>query len=330
MQYLLVALITIAVSWALSSMGLIRRKNDLELILIGEDHTDNKHPEEEAKLIETFAPEFVLFEGFDDWGPEKTQRFIEAYKIATLKELANLVHISPEDMGINQDTIHILKRKIQEEHQAYTSIYEAKGREGKILSERELKNDLKRIPNSYTGLLNVPLYQLPMDALSGLKEIIIDSTTDETDLETKKQVLDVISKLERISSADQANSIDSSHVPIYRAIAKINGQIVGCDIDKAGLDYKAKEKQENFDQKLARIEENRERRETQMADIAQTYIRKRKTDAPLIEIVGKNHLKKDSHLIRRLNAAGINYKIKILKPAHGKDAAIRRLGYAFK
>ena len=48
-----------------------------EIMLIGEDHTNQTHSEIEAELIEDFKPDFILYEGFTDLSEDVIRKRIE-------------------------------------------------------------------------------------------------------------------------------------------------------------------------------------------------------------------------------------------------------------
>ncbi|HIP66642.1 MAG TPA: hypothetical protein EYH09_00765, partial [Candidatus Nanopusillus sp.] len=73
----------------------------LDVILIGETHTDLKQAYEIAKIIKKYKPEYVLYEGFD-----KDYSSIVEKAGLSLQELCEKYQMPLEDMGLTKDVLN--------------------------------------------------------------------------------------------------------------------------------------------------------------------------------------------------------------------------------
>jgi hypothetical protein len=255
-----------------------RKKNaqpDLDVIVIGETHTDESHIDKECKLIKKYLPEYVLYEGHDNTTPEENDNLLELFKRDTLAELAEDVHLNLTDINLGKKTFKRTKRD--------------------PILDQFLSG--KR-PRSYQKLIHTPLSRLAPSVLYNLKDTIINS--DNPNVHAAIQYMfGVVSQHLRLKE-DCFLKSDSSK--LYETIAKSGAKLVGCDIDKSdtGADI------DKF------CEEHRAEREQTMGSRAVEYAGKRKTNKPIIMIVGQNHIKDSSEIIPILEEAKLSYKL--IKP----------------
>ncbi|MBT3582883.1 hypothetical protein HN924_03105 [Candidatus Woesearchaeota archaeon] len=326
MQFILIVLLVTAVFWALSSMGIIKKKS-LELILIADDHTSTDLIKKEAKLIEEKQPEYVLLESLNDLPPEQAQKFIDIYKIATLNELANHVGINLNDLNIAPNVIPSINRALAwKVAEAKRDVYSLGGsQKDKKATFSAIKEEMySGVPKDFNSLLNTPLYTFSSEILEVIKTRINTSQADPSAVDWVYHKIKFFGK-----------DLGSMHQIGYllRAIGTAGATPAGCDIDKSGL--RKNLLRGDPDKLFDRLKEHQDKveskdteREIKMGNTFVEYVKKRTHEKPIIGIVGKLHLKKTSPIHSILDNAGINYKVE--KFGHKPKRNLRGLLYGLE
>jgi hypothetical protein len=250
---------------------------DLDVIVIGEAHTNESHIDKECNLIEEYLPEYVLYEGKDNYTPEKSKNLLKFFENTTLNEIANEVHADLKTIGLGKKQIK------KNERNSIVDMFSG----GKK-------------PKLYRTLINTPLYDLAPSVLHNLIETLDSEEVADSknmNLNAAKQYITRVI-LEHICFKTD-HMFTSERSKLYATIAKNGAQLVGCDIDKSDLS-------------VAEIHKLCGEREQTMGSCAVEYAGKRKTNKPIIMIVGQHHTEDDSGIIPILEESELKYKI--IKP----------------
>ena len=251
-----------------------------DLIIFGEDHVNVDHTREQAKAIKKYNPEFVLWEGLRDkrHDDELVQKYIKIHETVTLEEIFKKEGLDFEIFDKN--LISEIKKAVNETKKYYNSKEEG------------------IIPKSLKKLLTTPIYEMPFEVLKCVEDWLLDYSLNKSDLDKKiERVLDYIHYFTTIDSLLDSDK-KKMHI-LLRTVAKTKTKLAGCD-----LSYKIpKNNLQNY------LDEIDSLREEEMSKKMVEYVKKRKTKAPVIAIIGKKHLDEDSKIYPKLEEAEIKYKV---------------------
>lgn len=263
-------------------MGLIQIVKDMvrkpDAILVGECHNDFEADKKQIDLIDRCNPEYVLFEGLNDFKPEDLKDIASLLKRATIK-----------DQGVNLDNLGIDDDFVSGFNRDYSPCEEPLFYEGVFPRTRE-------------QWANTPFFDYSADALGELVSAVSNSVGK------KKLGFDELAKisslLRDINEAGDFAGIFKNNAATLRVLRHIylKGSLAaGCDIGDKDVRNKDLYKW---------MEETDARRERVMGESVVKYAAMRKTDNPIIAIVGSDHLARKSGIYVPLKEGRIKYKVK--------------------
>ncbi|MDP3640408.1 MAG: hypothetical protein Q8R53_04390 [Nanoarchaeota archaeon] len=304
---------------------------DTDAIIIGETHNIRAHQIDQARLITILQPEYVLHEGWDEATPEDTNKIIRCYALATLQDVVGKSY-SPEQLGITKDVFLRIEQKKSERYEQYRELYQKKGLTPAGASQ-EAKNLVEKdgvYPRSFTELLETPFYEWGMPVCEAVQELLLEETNGSSDLrDVRKRGAKRIR--EQKLHHERAQGLDY----LYRAIAKAEGKLAGCDINKSlpRLEDVIEEDRrggsvespdaitgketvsgytdsyDRYKERLvAYIQNMNAMRERTMGVRIVDYARKKTAKKPLFAIVGSHHARPDSGIYPVLEVAGVRWK----------------------
>lgn len=276
------------------------------VILIGENHSDAYHPRIEARIIEKCKPKFVLFEGVDS--SEEAQKALEKWIYGKGPNLYHeYMEMSLKDVGkkYNLDLELLFERYGNRADLLDKSSGDPTPNEGRMAKL------IKKLSKSYTitpDLLDKPLGNLTpeervipqliilrvalFNAIYGTQNKV--ETSQPTDLE----------KLAKIKNHLDIAWQYNLELPVYKAIRKVDATPAGCDVDRSNVSIGV-ENLRNYLKKFMDFSMSPEREST-MASSIKRYAEK--TARPVVAIVGKNHLRRDSKLLEELEKSEVKYR----------------------
>ena len=308
--------------------GLVQRlRKPVDAILVGERHTDEAHPRKEAEIIRHYAPEYVLSEGLDSLTPEHLRHLVKSYEIVTLGEFCEGIRQAPQEI-LADEFWKALQQKIANNQEEYRELCQEDGMSNSDIA-RELKQQMKQgvVPRTRKQFLETPVYALNFMVYNTLRDTFFNYSDGSVEGATKAGYRRIQQFLRLRRSSRYGEHSDHA---VYRACAQMGCELAGCDIDKkvpTGLDeVKWEEDDDSFDDSLgtyfdrlnAYIHEKNPERERVMGQRIIEYAERRKTDRPVVAIVGANHLRKYSDIFPLLDERGVTYKTRVLKPSRAK------------
>lgn len=305
---------------------------EADAILIGEVHNTKAHQHEQARLIIELQSEYVLHEGWDDATPEETNKIVRWYATATLQELVER-GFSLQQWGIASDVIQRIEKKKNEMYEQYRELYQKKGLTpaGARQEARELVERDGLYPSTFMELLETPFYEWGMPVYEAVQELLLRE--QETESDKLQRVRERVTKRIRKHKLHHEQLQGKDY--LYRAIAKTDGKLAGCDIKKnpprledvierdhqrggrESQDATIGEEEESgytdtydrYEEQLdAYIKKTMAWRERTMGARIVNYAQQRVTKKPIIAIVGSDHLRPDSGIYPILEIAGIRWK----------------------
>ncbi|MFH0889992.1 MAG: hypothetical protein V1836_02500 [Candidatus Aenigmatarchaeota archaeon] len=304
-----------------------------DVIVIGEIHTDEKHTRNEARLIERFRPEYVLCEGLDQETPETTKNFVNDLKYGTVAKLAEVAGMKPEDMGITPDIIAAMKSKNATDIRELAERYQKELGYGKGKAMRIARKGLGsegKTPKEYKSLVRTPIHELGANAINAIENSIgkkQDEYVKRGDIKSNEVLTTVIRFLTKYSSF-YGDSMKKIRTIGYSA-AQVGAKLAGCDIEKEipktdlGDGKDPMQYMENFASMVDKLNQyatsKNPEREREMGNKIVGYAKQRKTDCPIIVIIGDYHARKDSGVYEALKEAGLKYKT-VRQRSGGGDA----------
>jgi len=304
---------------------------DTDAIIIGETHNIRRHQIEEARLITLLKPEYVLHEGWDEATPEDTNKVIRCYALATLLDVVDKGY-SLEQLSITKDVLLRIEEKKREIYEEYRELYQKKGltRAGASQEAQDLVERDGVYPRTFTELLETPFYEWCTPVCEAMQELLLEETNSSSDIrEVRKGVAKRIRRQKLLHERTQGMDY------LYRAIAKTEGKLAGCDINKSipKLDDIIEEdrrggSRESWDtvmgketgngyidyydhykeRLVAYIQKTSAARERKMGVRIVNYTQKRTAKKPLFAIVGSHHARPDSGIYPILEIAGVRWK----------------------
>ncbi len=311
----------------------IRKKPDV--IIFGEIHISEMDAKDQAKAIQKIKPEYVLHENLDRAEPEELERMLQIYKGSpTLSKISKKIGVSLEDSGLSKDAMADLKKKTEEKFSRSVEYYKKSFKRGGYnqkkagdAAKKMAKEDLKEgiLPKNYKQLIQTPLYKMNPNTLSSLEEIVqnkIDQYLNKKEfgmIDGAQGIQTVVGAFEQLVKCDFQGQKRRAN-ELYHACAQVGAKLAGCDIEKEipKTDFPADEKDpekiaQSFENMRKSLEEymsnNNPQREMEMGKRIAEYAGKRKTAAPIIAIVGKEHTREGSGIYDALNKAGLSYKV---------------------
>jgi len=272
-----------------------------DVIIYGENHTDDAHKTEQEDAIRHYRPEYVLMERLNNEDPEQTKGYNDLYSHVTLREVAAKSDMSLEDLGITE----ALAKDIRDDTEAEPS--------------RGI------VPDTYDELIDTPVFEYNYSTVNKIREAVMQRSQEvaEQDIELGKAIFQTGSYVRKLMTI---NPRERAAERVYRAGAQVGARFVGCDTDKSELprmntdDIDPEDREEyakrmnEYNQELASyVEGANDEREQTMGRRISEFSRKRNTNRPLVAIVGAEHVKGDSRVHEELRRQGVNYRVIIQK-----------------
>lgn len=247
------------------------------VILIGEKHSDAYHPRIEARIIEEYKSEFVLLEGFDS--SAEAQKIL-AECITNSSLYRRYLKMSLKDIG------------------------------------KRYGIDLGALLKPYSSaanLLDKPLCDLKpeerfdaeMYILEAIVEISVKACAFEIQNKVETSWLTDLKKLEMIEKDINAIWQYKDKLPVFEAIRKVGATAVGCDVDLSKAPRLNPMSSTDHLNELHNFAMSLEREST-MARSIKKYAEK--TARPVVAIVGKKHLRRNSKLLEELEKSELKYR----------------------
>ena len=275
-----------------------------DAVIIGEIHVCGAHPKYEAAAILRYRPEYVLMEGFNTTEPKDNEEKVMFYGVANVNDLSSISGLKPEEMGIRPETIPDIKDAIKKENDFFDSLPE-----GARQAVKETLVDKGIVPKSYGQLLETPFYELNLNVNRVLaRSINGEKERNPQESETLGELLKIV-----VGHVDYEDKDARRVARVVHAIAKVGAELAGCDSKKGhptiDKDLPPKEYPNYVNELTGWIDRNDQQREIYMGRRIAEFAAKRKTDAPVIAIIGSDHVKKGSFVQDILDIAELNYRV---------------------
>ena len=284
-------------------------KYDLDAVLVGEDHSNWEHSYRSVKIIRRYKPERILYEYFN-----KKNLFIFLNKEEeigqSLRGICEKHEMSLEEAGFTEEKLNIEKLK---EQLLRVLIYtNPVGLDGK-LEQYYTFRDLTYLPiyaSTYEKIVSMPLVTYHPAILDYLLKILKKKRKEfgkGLSSEKASKLDKIASILKRVKSASKSfrKSLQVLKLKAYiilSAVYEVGAKIGVCDLEP---EEKYKKRREFLEGKISWRDYNNFR-EMVMADSIEKYVKERQTDAPIIAIMGKAHVK---NVAKLLEDRGIRCKV---------------------
>jgi pheromone shutdown protein TraB len=304
----------------MNSTDILQKYDGEDVIILGEDHTENAHNELEEEAIYRTIPRYVLSEGLNDAEPEEFDEMIDDANLMSLRDIQTYFEENYEDSQfLAEDT-----RELYEEAQ------EAQP------DESPIGMDDGKVPETYNEFMDMPFFRMNRE----VKDLITDSISDRKDYEMdewekwmgEEEPDEFDQKIETLYSVQSAITQISFQMPnsqgsLVRPINHLrregyNVNLAGCDIDKSeeysddserNFEQPDSASVEEFEEQMREMEENpekaledfakdvefiseltsdeeRDRRDQAMAERISRFDQQNDSGRAIMAVVGANHL----------------------------------------
>ena len=282
-------------------------------------------------MIRRYKPEYVLLESLDNINPDSAYiaRLESIFKIPTLYDFSTSAYINLSDIGITESVIMRIKDEIKEkvgqimDKFMQSPLMKQSNERGMYDMQKTVEKSVKKdgfVPQTYAELISHPLYDFHPLVLNILY----------TSMKREGHASDRIQEL-RGYVLDHSKCTNRKIGNIVYAAVQSGSKLAGCDISKKSMHQLMKEMISETDEKreeigiedeysgigmLIRLGEKLKDyekeiiidREDTMGERIAEFAKKRKTNKPVIAIIGSHHLRTDSGIYPILHRYGIKYR----------------------
>lgn len=303
----------------MNSDDILENYDGEDVIILGEDHTEDKHHKLEEEAVYRTIPRYVLSEGLNDADPEEYDSVIDQTNLMSLRDIETYFEENYEDSQYLAENTEELYQKTQD-----------------IETKETITGLNGEVPETYEEFMDMPFYRMDTEVM----ELVTDSIQKRTDYEAEEWEKWMgeeepeglndrkIQTLYNIQSTvfEMSHKMTSSQGSLIRPLSHLRQEgydveLAGCDIDKDAeysddsgrhfeqTDASAEELQkqvteirdnpekmiEDFAKDVEFINEltsddERDRRDQAMAERISQFDQQNNSGRAIMAVVGANHL----------------------------------------